>query len=662
LSYIRLPNIREEISPFRWADLVIFPLTAILSVPPLMWFGHHWTVISNDAARYLLAGSQIISGQALEDLNSISEFNGGHGPGLPTLIGSLILILGRDTEALAWAVRLLALLNPLLAYVLVKRISSPVAGLIAAALVALLGYNVKSPLAVNVDAPLLTLYLLSLLAMVAAIRRDSSLLALLSGVLLGASILTKETALVNLPLALLAVLLLDWDVRGALWHYLGLVLVCLPWWVWVWSATGEVYLVHPLPVSLQIPLVIVTSILVVFAAGAYASGMVDRFLADERRRRWAGLFVVLAWTVLLSGLLLATAAHALGRLSFEELRLYLDKLLAPSIVVVPTLLLVIGYVAWKAVWRDGAWRLLALALLFQGPVCLLLMVERWAPRQFLILQTLLFCALAALVVDAGQAALRGRGYSARLIGALVAAPLALLLLVASVERVQALLPENRVSGLSGQHRVATQETEMIGWMAENVPEGERILVVAEPAINAAQANYLMFLDGGRHEWTQLQLDQAVCQPRPNIQIRCDPDQNAISRIPPGAVWVQMIGKCKVVSLSMPNLLRQVRQSDSNYVMVSGSYVFPSILNLPLPLQESNAFRVVHAELSQKAGSGANQGVVLLKSTGRTPTALPTHMNANTLQRLRRCAQAKGPGYAEWIRSKFPNGIMIRTES
>ena len=261
-----------------------------------------------------------------------------------------------------------------------------------------------------------------------------------------------------------------------------------------------------------------------------------------------------------------------------------------------------------------------------------------------------------------EAALRKRGYSARLIGALIAAPLALLLLVASIERVQALLPENRVSGLSGQHRVATQETEMIGWMAENVPEGERILVVAEPAINAAQANYLMFLDGGRHEWTQLQLDQAVCQPRPNIQIRCDPDQNAISRIPPGVVWVQMIGKCKVISLSMPNLLRQVRQSDTEYVMVSGSYVFPSILNLPLPLQERNAFKVVHAELSQKAGPGANQGVVLLKSTGRTPTALPTYMNANTLLRLRRCAQAKGPGYAERIRSKFPNGIMIRAES
>jgi hypothetical protein len=620
-----------------WADLGVVPLIVVLSVPPLVWFGYHWAVIGNDAGRYLLAGSQLISGKALEDLNSISEFNGGHGPGVPALIGSLILLFGRDTAELAWAVRLMALLNPLLAYFLVKRISSPAAGLIAAALVTLLGYNVKSPPAINIDAPLLTFYLLALLALLAAIRRDSSLLALLSGLLLGVSILTKETALANLPLALLAVLLLEWDLRKALWHYLGVVLVCLPWWIWAYSATREVYLVDLLPVGLQVPIMIATAILLVVAAGAYASGMVAHFLANERRRRWSGWFVVLAWTVSLSGLLLATATYALGKLSFEDLRLYLADLLAPSIVVVPVLLIVVGYMIWKVVRQNGPWRLLALALLFQAPVCLLVTVERWAPRQFLIPQTLLFCALAALVVDAGEAALRGRGYSVRLIGAIVAAPLAILLLAASVERVQALLSENPVGGLSGQHRVAAQSTEMVDWMAENIPEGEHILVVAEPGINAAQANHLMFLDGGRHEWTKLQLDQAICQPRPNIQIRCDPDQNAISRIPPDAIWVQRIGgKCRVISLSMSNLLEQVDHSRTSYVVIAGSRMYPSILQLPSPLQESNAFDVVHAELAQKVESGAKQGVMLLKSTGRTPKALPTQMSANTMLSLTRC--------------------------
>jgi 4-amino-4-deoxy-L-arabinose transferase-like glycosyltransferase len=209
-------------------DLAVFPLIAILSVPPLLWFAHHWTVIGNDAARYLFAGSELVSSRGLQTLSGIWHINGGHGPGLPALIGPLILVFGRDTEALAWAVRLLALLNPLLAYFLVKRFSNPLAGLIAAALVTLFGYNVKAANAFNIDAVLLMLYLSALLALLAAIRRDNSTLALLSGVLLGASILTKETAFVSLPLALLAALLLEWELRGALWHYLGMVLVCLP--------------------------------------------------------------------------------------------------------------------------------------------------------------------------------------------------------------------------------------------------------------------------------------------------------------------------------------------------------------------------------------------------------------------------------------------------
>ena len=624
---------------------MVVPLVVVLSVPPLVWFGHHWTVIGNDAGRYLLAGSQLILGRGLEELNSISHIN--HGPGFPALIGSLILVFGRDTEDLVWAVRLMAQANPLLAYFLARRISGPVAGLISAALVTLFGYNVLTTSAFNIDAPLLMFYLLALLALLAAMERKSTLLALLSGLLLGASILTKETAFANLPLALLAVLLLDWDLRRALWHYLGVVLVCLPWWIWAWSATGEVYLVDRLPVSFQVPIVMATMIFLGVAAGVYASGMADRFLVDERRRRWTGWFVVIAWTVSLSGLLLATAAPALAKLSFEALRMYLAGLLAPGIIVLPVLLLVSGYVVWKATRQNAPWKLLALALLFQIPVCLLVTVEGWASRQFLIPQTLLFCAGAALLVDAGEAALRGRQYSSRLIGAVVAASLVILLLISSVERVRALLPDE----LSEQRSVAPQATEMIDWMAENIPEGKNILV------NAAQANYLAFLDGGRHEWTQLRLDQKICVPRPNTQIRCNPEKNAISRTPPDAVWVQMVGECKAISLSMSNLLEQVRQKGSGYVIISGSSKYSGILKLPSRLQDSNAFEVVHAELDPEGMSSANQGVVLLKSTGQAPKAVPTQMDANSILRLKRCEQAKGPGYEKRIKSMFPNGIL-----
>jgi len=542
----------------------------------------------------------------------------------------------------------MALFNPLLAYFLAKRLSSPLAGLFAAALLTLFGFNVKSTFMLDIDAVLLTFYLLALLALLAAMKSDSSsALAFLSGLLLGASILTKETAFANLPLALLAVLLLDWELRAALWHYLGVALVCLPWWVWRWSATGDVYLIDRLPPSLQLPISVAAAILLSLSIVAYASGTVDRFLAEERRRRWVGRFVVVAWTISLSVLLLATVAPALTKASFKTSRLYLAELLAPTTVVVPVLLVLAGYVVWKALRRDGPWRLLALALVFQMPICLLIVVVEWAPRQFLVPQTLLFCALAALVVDASEAAWRGRGYSARLAGAVVAVPLVTFLLASSVERVQALLPENPVGRLSEQHTVAPQATEMVDWITENVPERERILV------NAAQGNYLAYLDGGRHEWTFLRLDQNICESKPNIQIRCDPDENAISRIPPDAVWVRLKGKCRVISLSMPNLLEQVRRTGSGYVMITDNTKYSGILGLPSLLQESGAFDVAHAE-----GRSGAQGAVLLKSTGRAPEAMPTLINRNTVVNLKRCEQTKGQGYSNWLQSKFPNGIFV----
>ena len=637
---------------------MLIPLLAVLSLPPLLWFGPHWTVYGNDTGRYLLAGLQFITGETLEDLNTISEYNGGHGPGLPAIVGSLILLFGRDTVAIVWVLRLISLLNPLLTYFLVKRISTPVGGLIAAALVSLLAFNVRSPVAINIDAMQLTFYLLSLLALLEAIERGSTPIALLSGVLLGITILTKATAFVDLPLALLAVLLLDWEVRGALWHYLGVALVSLPWWVLAYLATGEVYLVGQLPTGLRLSMLAAAVAFVVVAVVAYVSGTVDRYLAGERRRRWTGIFLAVAWTILLSGMLLTTASYALDVVSLEALKLFLADLLAPITVVVPALLAAIGYTAWRAFREKGAWRLLALAMLFQVPVCLLLTVQRWAPRQFLVSQTLVFCVLAALVVAAGAAAWRGRG-AYRVVAAVGTAALTVLLLASCVHAVRALLPEDLSGGFTGHKRAAPLEDGMIEWMDENIPAGERILVVSEAYINVPEANYLMYLDGGRHEWTTLSLDQKNCIPRPNVQINCDPDQNDVSEIPPDALWLQTIGGgCKVLSLSASNLLQQSRQSGADYLATTTDHVSSDILELPPALRASGATTLAYARIVQGPPHGSRHGVVLQRIAGQAPEAAPARMNVNTMSSLRRCERARGPGYEDRIRSMFPHGVVV----
>src|SRR5919112_6810661 len=86
-----------------------------------------------------------------------------------------------------------------------------------------------------------------------------------------------------------------------------------------------------------------------------------------------------------------------------------------------------------------------------------------------------------------------------------------------------------------------------------------------------------------------------------------------------------------------------------YLMISGSSKYPGILRMPSHLEESNAFEVVHSELGHKGKPGAEEGVVLLKSTGRAPGVVPTQVDASTALRLKRCERANGLGYEQRIR-------------
>lgn len=177
-------------------DAAALLLALLLSIPALLWFAGNWYV-TPDAAQYLLRGWNLISGQGYTSLDGVPHTR--RGPVLPSLLGLLMLVFGRDVDSLAWAARVLAILNPWLTYFLIRRFSGPVAGLLAAALVALFGYTATLPQAFNLDAVLLTFYLPSILALLVAVERGGAPLVLLSGLLLGTTMITKETAFASLP-------------------------------------------------------------------------------------------------------------------------------------------------------------------------------------------------------------------------------------------------------------------------------------------------------------------------------------------------------------------------------------------------------------------------------------------------------------------------------
>jgi 4-amino-4-deoxy-L-arabinose transferase-like glycosyltransferase len=637
-----------------WKDLAILPIVLAFSVPALVWFARHWTIYI-DSAEYLLLGEHLISGQGYTRLGGQPYTD--RGPVLPGLIGLLTLFFGRDTESLAWGVRLLAVANSLLSYFLVKRLSGPSAGLLAAMAVALFSYTATITEALNIDAVQLTAYLLALLTLLAAVQRDDPFLAFLSGLLLGTSILAKESAVTSLPLALLAALFVGWSLRGMLWHYLGVVLVCLPWWVWVWSVSGEIYLVGSLPTGLRIPAVIAIVGSAGLVVGLHASGIPTRFLASARRRRWTGLLVVVAWVVLMSGLLLSTSV-ALFDSSFGVVRGYIVEELAGYTPLWPLLLVAGGYAISKAVRGNPLWQFYAATLAVQLPVCLLVTIEGFSLRQFLVPQVLLLCASAVLIMEGCQVAVRRRG-PWRWATIALAASLGVVLVLAVAGHVRLLLGEpDKWSSLDRTSRVRPEDVrelrgvrKMDRWIRANVDKGENIL------LTETYANYQAFLDGGRHEWTPLRFDCELG--RRNLTGNgCIPGE-AIAEAPPRpTVWFSMERGCKAIALSMPNLMEQMEQNNSDYLIVSDQPWYPGVSGAVPYLTESGAFEVVHQEeLARHVGP-----LALLKRKEGPLDPAPTRMNAETVNRLVQCQGTGGPEGAQAIRSKFPDGIALQPAS
>src|SRR5829696_6483866 len=303
------PSLRLAVPTLRWPDLAVFPLVLALSILPLLWFGRNW-IAGTDGSRYLLLGWNLISGEGYTLFGYPYLLRG---PGFPGVLGGLMLLFGRDVESLAWTVRLLTLANPVLMYFLIKRIAGSMAGLLAAAIVTLFGFTATSSEAFSIDAFQLTLYLLVALGLLVGAQKDRAVLWLLSGLLLGTAILTKESLLVALPLALFTTLLFRWSFRGVLLHYTGVAIVCLPWWVWFWAVTGGVYLMGSFPPKVIVSVVVAAlAMAALFVAVSYRSSIVTRLLAKERWRQGFGWFVVLAPTAVLLVVVLGTNYLAFG--------------------------------------------------------------------------------------------------------------------------------------------------------------------------------------------------------------------------------------------------------------------------------------------------------------------------------------------------------------
>lgn len=631
----------------RLADVAAILVVLVLSIPSLIWFGKSWA-ITFDATEYLLSGWHLVTGEGYTLTNDIPFTK--RGPVLPALIGFLTFPFVRDTETLAWAVRLLATVNPLLGYFLVKRISGPVAGLLAAALLALFSYIAINPDPFNIDALLVMVFLSALLALLAAAQRNSPRLALFSGLLIGLAIITKETAVASLPLAALAGLFAGLSLRGVVLHYLVVLLVCLPWWAWVFAVSGEVYLVGRMPPGLHLPAIAGVLVVAGLTATLYLSGLPARLLASERRRRWIGWILSFAWVAAMSAMLLTTSTKIAGA-SFQTVARYVTGPLARDIAIWPLVLLAAGYLLWKAAQRHPNWQLFAAAALFQVPACLLVTVEGWDRRQFILLQALLLCALAALVVETATATAH-RQVLLRWLAAAATAFLAVFLLVSAGTEARSMLLGESTKTVAGSKDRGSSE--MVAWVDENMPEGGTIF--APPG----QVGYLTFLDGGQRKWRSHGYDRTVCRANSTDPGGvCGDDRGSTSRpLPESTVWLQIESGCETTALSSSGLLRRMDRAGADYLMMTAFKSNSQLLGLAERMGKEPAFETVFKGEMPDSGAGMIQEPVLLERTGRKAVDMPVQMNAHTALLLAQCEGLEGSEARQRIRNELPNGIEI----
>lgn len=649
-----------------WPAIAVLVSVALLSILPLLWFSRH-SYLYADNSWYLLSAQNIRAGRGYTVFGDLPLPL--RGPIISIFLAILMIPFADHPYRIVWAMRILALANPLLIFLMVRRLSSPLAAAIAAGLVTFFGYVVLIPQGFTVDAFQLTLYLTSLLTLLAAMRRNSGPTGLLSGVLLGVTILTKETALASLPLALVAALSFGWNLRGAVWHYCGVLLACLPWWVWVWTHTHTVYLlqsgeVHvlgnqPVNKSLVLTATFATLLPVLAGLGVYRARTSHWTLNGERTRHLIGWGITLVWTVMLSVLVTHARTQVFSRgLSPWE---YLERTVLPATplwYLIPPALL---YLSIRAFQGSRTYGLYVVLYLCWVPLVALLLLLHYNIRQWLVPQTLAYGAISILVADA--ILLAGRNWSRippphlpvrPVYISLVSVLLAAVICTSVPGQAARFLSPTHAMGQAPSNYLNRSVRNMHDWIGQNVPARDGIMVYG------FYRYVLAFLDGNAHRISSIWVSTPVNLSK-YIQAQCTRHQSTSQLSCPRSryiVWARVRDSCEITSLSSRDLVGQMENTSSGYLLLTARMKREQYTEWVKPLIDTGAFRIEHISPLLKQQSDNNlQGAVLLKLTHLEPETVPASMDSTSMHTLRRCVADQPGGTKTVIRNLFPQGVQ-----
>ncbi len=598
-------------------DLAIITLVVLIcSLPGLYWFGRNWR-LAQDPAWYMLQGLNLAGGRGYTTYGDLPSPL--RGPVMAVIIALIISIVGNDVDKIVWVMRLISALSPVMLALVVRKVAGIYPGIIAGALTAFFGLLSVLSIAFTVDAVLLLFYLLSLLLLMHAVHNERSYVSwLLSGVSLGLAILTKETALVALPSALLASFLFEAGWSKPALHYLGLVAILLPWWGWVYLRTGDIYLVDLGQATISLGLIYAALLM---AAMSLLVGWLLRYrilaIISNRSTR-----VVLSWilTVIWSlamFILLSVSVRDIGSDSPLE---HIRSDILPNLQLWFLYPLVIPYFLWRIILEGRSeWHLYGTCLLGWMPVVVIVLMMGYAPRQLMVPQALLFGLIGSMIFDLCTLPFKkDRYYSAWLrISGIVISLIVFAGVTFSALAHTRSFAESQPKGLATSRlplQIDRSVSRIENWISVHIPSDEPITVILTDA--ARYLDQVALRDELNHKWQQFNIPvYSFDEPSNNnvcTSIEC-------SKV----IWIQHLHGCSFRLLSSTDLLRFMQHSGSQYLLlpVTDADQFAGWI-WQGQLVDAGAFEVAYSDIRPKAKHF--QGYMILRAKFRAAVKIESY--------------------------------------
>lgn len=617
--------------------------------------------LTSDESLYVAEGMNIANGDGYTYPNGEAVHH--RGPLFPALLAADFAVAGVSIDHALWVSRLFALGDAALLLVLGWRLFGREAGLLAAGLALVSAFLTLMGTSLFLDGVETFFLLLTLLCLHLAMERGSPRWAGAAGSTLGLAVLTKEAALLWVPLPFVALLLAGPAVprqRQQLFTYgAGFLAAAGWWWPYVYAVTGNVYLLGEPSSGL------------LWLAAALAAAALPAFAVSSLAGRGGGLRSNARWLIAGGVLVLWGALFLVGlerhstwpfpRDYLPNLTEYATTILARWLWPLPLVALAWWYAGYRAARGSRADQLLVVAALLFLPFAIFIANRALHLRDILPLLYLSYLVLARGAVEVARAlaeALEPRLSSG------ASGALAMLVVLAAFSWFTV---HELTSFVDARADFSTREVREDHWdnplvretavrISEHVPPGTPIMS------GRLYYSHLYTLTSGRYPWWQLPTVRVeFAGDPPTLQVASTLFRWGDHRIDEetGGPWLYLRRypvKGYYLALSEGELLDQLRRHRIGYLLLTGDDAGFSSLSLLPYFRSHPAFE----EVVRVVADGDDQAHLFRIDPSRLqPLTPPARVSNATVASLR---ERFGPRETEVLLSGLsPKGYVTTAE-